>query len=77
MIKLVGLVGSNAKHSYNRILLQWIKKNYQQQFHLEIIELASFPLFSQNKKTSSLFFVCINIVDNFFCLMYNKLNRNI
>lgn len=53
MIKLVGLVGSNAKHSYNRILLQWIKKNYQQQFHLEIIELAPFPLFSQNKKTSS------------------------
>ena len=53
MIKLVGLVGSNAKHSYNRILLQWIKKNYQQQLHLEIIELASFPLFSQNKKTSS------------------------
>lgn len=50
MIKLVGLVGSNAKHSYNRMLLQWIKKNYQQQFHLEIIELASFPLFSQNKK---------------------------
>ena len=35
------------------MLLQWIKKNYQQQFHLEIIELASFPLFSQNKKTSS------------------------
>lgn len=53
MIKLVGLVGSNAKHSYNRMLLQWIKKNNQQQFHLEIIELASFPLFSQNKKTSS------------------------
>ena len=46
MIKLVGLVGSNAKHSYNRMLLQWIKKNYQQQFHLEIIELATFPLFS-------------------------------
>ncbi|KXT77331.1 NADPH-dependent FMN reductase [Streptococcus sp. DD13] len=53
MMKLVGLVGSNASHSYNRMLLQWVQKTYWQEFQLEIVELASFPLFSQTKQTSS------------------------
>ena len=48
-MKLVGIVGSNAEQSYNRISLQYIKKNYKQKIDLELIEISDVPLFNQSE----------------------------
>src|SRR5690625_3027250 len=48
-MKLVGIVGSNAEVSYNRKLLQFIKKHYYSLFELELIEIKDVPLFNQSK----------------------------
>jgi len=47
-MKLVGIVGSNADVSYNRILLQYIKKQFSNKFELELIEIKDVPLFNQS-----------------------------
>ncbi|XJS11635.1 NAD(P)H-dependent oxidoreductase [Aerococcaceae bacterium WGS1372] len=47
-MKLVGIVGSNAPKSYNRTLLQFIKKQYKDKFELDIIEIDQVPLFNQS-----------------------------
>lgn len=47
-MKLVGIVGSNADVSYNRRLLQFIKKQYKSLFELELIEIKDVPLFNQS-----------------------------
>ncbi|SFE12669.1 NAD(P)H-dependent oxidoreductase [Trichococcus pasteurii] len=47
-MKLVGIVGSNAEISYNRILLKYIKKQFSHLFDLEILEIKDIPLFNQS-----------------------------
>ncbi|APB30864.1 MULTISPECIES: NADPH-dependent oxidoreductase [Vagococcus] len=47
-MKLVGIVGSNADKSYNRTLLQYIKKHFSDKFDLELIEIKDVPLFNQS-----------------------------
>lgn len=47
-MKLVGIVGSNAEKSYNRLLLQYIKKQFSNKFELELIEIKDVPLFNQS-----------------------------
>ncbi|MFZ2372244.1 MAG: NADPH-dependent FMN reductase, partial [Trichococcus flocculiformis] len=47
-MKLVGIVGSNAEVSYNRILLKYIKKQFSHLFDLEILEIKDIPLFNQS-----------------------------
>lgn len=47
-MKLVGLVGSNAEHSYNRMLLEFISKEYTDLFELELLEISELPLFNQS-----------------------------
>ena len=47
-MKLVGIVGSNAEVSYNRILLKYIKKQFSPLFDLEILEIKDIPLFNQS-----------------------------
>lgn len=47
-MKLVGIVGSNAEKSYNRLLLQFIEKNYSDLFDLDILEIDQVPLFNQS-----------------------------
>lgn len=47
-MKLVGIVGSNADKSYNRVLLQYIQKQYKDKFELELIEIKDVPLFNQS-----------------------------
>lgn len=54
LMKLVGIVGSNAPKSYNRTLLQYIKKQYKEKIDLDIIEIDQVPLFNQsNDQTHS------------------------
>lgn len=53
-MKLVGIVGSNAKQSYNRQLLQYIQKHYTHLFELTLIEIDQVPMFNQsNDQTNS------------------------
>lgn len=53
-MKLVGLVGSNADRSYNRLLLKFIEKEYKDLFDFEILEIKDVPLFNQsNDQTNS------------------------
>ncbi|MGO4936651.1 NAD(P)H-dependent oxidoreductase [Fundicoccus sp. Sow4_H7] len=53
-MKLVGIVGSNAKESYNRLLLQFIQKHFNALIDLDIIEINKVPLFNQsNDQTHS------------------------
>ena len=48
MIKLVGIVGSNAEKSYNRMLLKFIASEYSDLFDLELLEIKKIPLFNQS-----------------------------
>ena len=65
-MKFVGIVGSNAKISYNRKLLYFIKKHFAKQFELEILEIDNIPLFNQDLKWD----------ENFqLRLLYNKITR--
>lgn len=48
-MKIVGIVGSNADLSYNRLLLEYIKKQFGSLFDLELIEIKDLPLFNQSK----------------------------
>ncbi|GAA5421990.1 urocanate reductase [Tetragenococcus halophilus subsp. halophilus] len=47
-MKLVGIVGSNADFSYNRLLLQYIKKHFKSLIDIEILEIKDIPLFNQS-----------------------------
>lgn len=48
-MKLVGLVGSNADKSYNRLLLKFIEKACSDLFEFEVLEIKDVPLFNQSK----------------------------
>lgn len=47
-MKLIGIAGSIAEKSYNRLLLQFIERNYQDIIDLEIIDIDNVPLFDQD-----------------------------
>ena len=47
-MKLVGIVGSNAELSYNRLLLKYIAKQFGDLFELEVLEIKDIPLFNQS-----------------------------
>ena len=65
-MKFVGIVGSNAELSYNRKLLHFIKKHFEEQFELEILEIDEIPLFNPDG----------NWHDSFqLHLLYNKITR--
>ena len=45
-MKILALVGTNAKFSYNRILLKYMKKHFRQMADIEIYEINQLPPFS-------------------------------
>ena len=47
-MKIIGIVGSNEEFSYNRVLLQYIAKEFYTLFDLEILEIKDIPLFNQS-----------------------------
>lgn len=47
MVHLIGLVGNNAKKSTNRSLIQFMKKHFEDQADIEILEVAGLPLFNK------------------------------
>lgn len=52
-MKLVGIVGSNAEVSYNRLLLKYIAKQFGHLFELEVLEIKDIPLFNQSDDQTS------------------------
>lgn len=50
MKQLVAIVGTNARHSTNRTLLQYLKKRYVHQVDIEILEIFGLLIF---KKTAT------------------------
>ena len=45
-MKILALVGTNAKFSYNRMLLKYMKKHFRQMADIEIYEINQLPPFS-------------------------------
>lgn len=65
-MKFVGLVGSNAEISYNRMLLEYIRRHFKYQFELEVLEIKDVPMFNQDNDQSDSFAVQY---------LYNKITR--
>lgn len=49
-MKLVALVGSNRKESYNKKLTKYIQKKYQGQMELEILPIEQLPMYNQDEE---------------------------
>lgn len=65
-MKFIGLVGSNADQSYNRMLLQYIRRQFKTKFELEVLEIDDVPMFNQDKNWKESFQLR---------LLYNKITR--
>ena len=65
-MKFVGIVGSNAEKSYNRMLLEYIRRHFKYQFELEVLEIKDVPMFNQDDDQSDSFAVQY---------LYNKITR--
>lgn len=50
-MKLVAIVGTNAKHSYNRLLLKYMVKHFakeaDKEADIEILEITDVPMFNE------------------------------
>ncbi|WP_048000528.1 flavocytochrome c [Lactiplantibacillus herbarum] len=51
-MKFIGIVGTNAKKSYNRMLLKFMQDHFQDQAEIEILELTDVPLFNESDDQS-------------------------
>lgn len=47
-MKLVALVGSNRKESYNKKLTTYIQKRYQEKVEIEILPIEKLPMYNQD-----------------------------
>ncbi|MDL4840518.1 NAD(P)H-dependent oxidoreductase [Aquibacillus rhizosphaerae] len=47
-MKIVGIVGSNADFSYNRLLLDFIAKKFNKLIDVEVLDIADVPMFNQS-----------------------------
>ena len=47
-MKFIGIVGSSADISFNRILLKYIQRRFNDKFELQLVEVKDFPLFNQD-----------------------------
>ncbi|HEM3680949.1 TPA: NAD(P)H-dependent oxidoreductase [Streptococcus suis] len=65
-MKFVGIVGSNADQSYNRMLLQFIQRHFKVKFELELLEIKDVPMFNQDEDQSDCFAIQY---------LYNKITR--
>ena len=46
-MKLVAIVGTNAKKSYNRLLLQYMARHFAKKADIEILEITDVPMFNE------------------------------
>lgn len=52
-MKFIGIVGTNANKSYNRMLLTFMQKHFSHQAEIEILELTEVPLFDESNDQSN------------------------
>lgn len=45
-----GIVGANYDQSYNRKLLEFIRRHFKIKFELEVLEIDEVPMFNQDEK---------------------------
>ena len=65
-MKFVGIVGSNYEQSYNRKLLEFIRRQFKIKFELEVLEIDEVPMFKQDEKWDESFQLRY---------LYNKITR--
>lgn len=53
-MKLIAIVGTNAKQSYNRMLLQFMKRHFVQKADIDIMEIADVPMFNETEDQTDL-----------------------
>ncbi|MEE1325250.1 MAG: NAD(P)H-dependent oxidoreductase, partial [Streptococcus sp.] len=46
-MKLVAIVGTNAKKSYNRLLLQYMARHFAKQADIELLKITDVPMFNE------------------------------
>jgi len=51
-MKFIAIAGTSAKKSYNRLLLQFMKKHFDQKAEIEILDIADVPMFNQSDDQS-------------------------
>lgn len=49
VMKLAAIVGTNAEFSYNRILLNFIKRYYAEEIEINVLEIKDLPLFNESE----------------------------
>ena len=49
-MKIAAIAGSNANHSYNRMLLEYIAKDFRDTDDVDVIDIRKVPLFNENYK---------------------------
>ncbi|MDM5278699.1 flavocytochrome c [Paenibacillus silvae] len=47
-MKIIAIVGTNAKKSYNRKLLQFMQKHFESRADIEILDITDVPMFNQS-----------------------------
>jgi NAD(P)H-dependent FMN reductase len=52
MLKLVGIAGSIADQSYNRMLLKFMASHFNNQVDIEILDINDIPMFNQDEDVS-------------------------
>lgn len=52
-MKFIGIVGTNAQESYNRMLLQFMQKHFSHKAEIEILELTDVPMFNESDDQSN------------------------
>lgn len=49
-MKIAAIAGSNANHSYNRMLLEFMAQHFKDQDQIDVIDIRQVPMFSENFK---------------------------
>lgn len=49
-MKIAAIAGSNANHSYNRMLLEFMAQHFKDQDQIDVIDIRPVPMFSENFK---------------------------
>ncbi len=52
-MKFIAIAGTSAKKSYNRSLLQFMKKYFESKAEIEIMDIADVPMFNQSDDQSN------------------------
>ena len=52
-MKFVGIVGTNAEFSYNRLLLKFMAEHFDQEVEIEVLEIKDVPMFNETEDQSA------------------------